>query len=157
MTALILNLILGFFPEPATYFTDRLKILKSHKQRPRVVHLSSATGVQQLSNSSPGVLGAWIGLMTKGNSVQKIAEACGVELTGAVKPRLLNGRVLLELATSGWVLNQDTGLPVQLVCGDERLSLFGYGQGQVPLLFPERLELETRGERRSYRVVKIEF
>lgn len=157
MKAFAFSLILGFFPEPATYFTGRLEILKSHHQRPRAVHVNSAAGTQRVSPSSPGVLGAWLGLMAKRSSVQQIAETCGVDLTGTVKPRLAQGRVLLELASSGWVLDQDTGLPVQLVCGEERMSLSAYGQGQLPLLFPQRLELETQGKRQSYRVVKIEF
>lgn len=157
MTTLILTLLLGFFPEPATYFTGRLEILKSHNQSPKAIHVVSGSTTQRIDASSPGVLGAWLGLLTNGRAAPRIAEACGVELAGTVKPRLINGKVLLDLGLSGWVLDQDTGLPVELTCKGERLKLSAYGQGVLPLLFPEQLHLETPEERRQYRVVKIEF
>ncbi|MBM65962.1 MAG: hypothetical protein CMH55_07000 [Myxococcales bacterium] len=157
MTTLIFTLILGFFPEPATYLTGRLEILKSHNQNPKAIHLASHSTTQRIDISSPGVLGAWLGLLVHGRSTPRIAEACGVDLTGTVKPRLVDGKVLLDLGVSGWVIDQDTGLPVELTCKGERLRLTDYGQGDLPLLFPERVHLETPKEQRQYRVVKIEF
>jgi len=157
MTTFLITLLIAFFPEPATYFSGRLDILKSHKQTPRAIHLKSLTETQRIDPSSPGVLGAWLQLLAKGRSVPRIAEACGVQLNGSVIPRLVDGKVHLDLASSGWVLNQDTGLPIKLTCQGERLTLSHYGQGTLPLLFPQQVILERANQPQSYQVVKIEF
>ena len=157
MTQFFITLLIAFFPEPATYFSGRLELLKRHDQRPKAIHLKSGTDIQRMDSSSPGVLGAWLQLLMRGQSVPRVAEACGVEFNGAVTPRLVDSRVHLDLASSGWVLDQDTGLPLQLICKDERLILSQYGQGTLPLLFPERLILERADQRQSFQVVKIEF
>lgn len=158
MIHLILGLlILGFYPQPDVYLGDRLGLLKTHGQNAKAVHLNSSAGSTRVDASSPGVLGAWLSLLAPRPKVKLIAMACERPLEGTVKPRLEDRRVLMELGTSGWVLEQDLGLPTILRCGDETLYLADYGQGGLPQLYPSRLILERGGQRSLFTVQKIEF
>jgi hypothetical protein len=154
-TLLAAQLVFGFFPSPSTLLDDHTAAFRSGSWRPVAITLRHPDGSERrIDGRSEGGFGAWFAMLNGGKAAD-LATACQVQFTGTVTPQVSRWRVGLLLGESGWSIDQDSGLPIQLVCATEKLSFEGYGRGALPAAYPAFVEQHLAGATTRWQVLRV--